>query len=286
MALLQHRFFPRSMFDMDQWVRAPPLTGLSTLDLFDPFDELDHTISRNLNWLSRPDFLNFMPLFPKVPQKYRISMDCSGFSPNSIKTEVKGNKLIVTGKEETKEEGGGHDYSIREFRKSYDLPSSAEHDKMVSFMTAGGNLIIELPLKETKTSPNADLYPHIVDNSDGTKSVCMKFVLPTNVDPAKANVMVKDRDLIFRVEDKVEKPDKTSRYYYYKRTTLPENTEFDKLKCEMKDNNQISISAPLNTEFTRSYRTIPIEHREPINVPIEHAKQQQQQQQQQPIKEK
>lgn len=182
---------------------------------------------------------------------------------------------------------------------------------MVSFMTAGGNLIIELPLKETKTSPNADLYPHIVDNSDGTKSVCMKFVLPTNVDPAKANVMVKDRDLIFRVEDKVEKPDKTSRYYYYKvcliiymiymrkrfyisnnyictilkRTTLPENTEFDKLRCEMKDNNQISISAPLNTEFTRSYRTIPIEHREPINVPIEHAKQQQQQQQQ-PIKEK
>lgn len=247
-----------------------------------------------------------MPLFPKVPQKYRISVDCTGFSPNSIKTEVKGNKLIVTGKEETKEEGGGHDYSIREFRKSYDLPSSSEHDKMVSFMTAGGNLIIELPLKETKTSPNADLYPHIVDNSDGSKSVCMKFVLPTNVDPAKANVMVKDRDLIFRVEDKVEKPDKTSRYYYYKvclymrqsfyisnnyiftvlkRTTLPENTEFDKLKCEMKDNNQISISAPLNTEFTRSYRTIPIEHREPINVPIEHTKQQQQQQQQ-PIKEK
>lgn len=172
-------------------------------------------ISRNLNWLSRPEFLNYMPLFPKVPQKYRISIDCSGFSPKSIKTDLKGNKLVVHGQEESKVEGT-HDYSKREFRKTFDLPANAEHDKMVSFMTGNGNLIVELPLKETKTSPNSDLYPHIVDNPDGTKNVSMKFTLPPNVDPAKAHVMVKDRDLILRVEDKVERPDLTSKYYFYK----------------------------------------------------------------------
>lgn len=62
-----------------------------------------------------------------------------------------------------------------------------------------------------------------------------------------------------------------------KRTTLPENTEFDKLKCEQ-DANAISITAPLNTDYTRSYRNVPIEHREQ-NLPIEHHHKHQQQQQ-------
>ena len=156
-----------------------------------------------------------MPLLPKVPQKYRISVDCAGFSPNSIKTEVKGNKLVVHGHEDTKIEGT-HDYTKREFRKTFDLPANAEHDKLVSFMAGSGNLIIEVPLKETKSSPNADLFPQIVENKDGTKNVSMKFMIPPNVDPAKAHVMVKDRDLIFRCEDKVERPDQSSRYYFYK----------------------------------------------------------------------
>lgn len=224
-----------------------------------------------------------MPLFPKVPQKYRIMVDCAGFSPKSIKTEVKNHRLVVSGREESKQEGG--DYSIREFKKSYDLPKTSETDKLVSFMATGGNLVIEVPLKETQHSPNVDLLPRIVDNPDGNgKSVQMKFTLPENVDPSKASVSVKDRDLIFRVEDKVDKPDRSSRYYYYKvefsdffskvnslsdhisyfffkqRTTLPENTEFDKLKC-VQEKNQISISAPLDMDFTRSYRSIPIEQK-------------------------
>lgn len=213
MSLLQHGFFPRSMFDMDQWFRAP-YQGPSTLDLFDPFDELDHTISRNLHWLNKPEFLNYMPLFPKVPQKYRITVDCAGYSPNSISTEIKDkNKLIIHGREESKHD---EDFSIKEFKKTYHLPDNCESDKLVSFMASGGKLVIEVPLKETKQSPNADLFPQISENKEGGKSVTMKFVLPENVDPSKASISVKDRDLIFRVEDKVEKPDKTSKFYFYK----------------------------------------------------------------------
>lgn len=43
MSLIQHGLFPRSMFDTDYWYRPQSLTvGLptSTLDIFDPFDEL------------------------------------------------------------------------------------------------------------------------------------------------------------------------------------------------------------------------------------------------------
>lgn len=255
MALLPHGFFPRSMFDTDEWLRTN--SGLSTMDLFDPFDELDHTISRNLNWLSRPDFM--MPMLPRVPQKYRITVDCAGFSPKSIKTEVKNQKLTVTGREEVKMDGG--DFSTKEFKKTYDLPAAAEADKLVSFMTSHGHLVIEVPLKETNLHPNADLFPQIVDTPNGTKAVQMKFNLPENVDPSKASVSIKDRDLIVRVEDKVQKPDQTSRYYYYKRTTLPENTDFDKLKC-VQDKNQISITAPLDMEYKKPHqRTVPIEHK-------------------------
>lgn len=212
MSLIQHSFFPRSMFDMDQWFKAP-YRGPSTLDLFDPFDELDHTIARNLHWLNKPEFLQLMPLFPKVPQKYRITVDCSGYSPKSIKTDIKHNKLVVQGREEQKQEHG--DFSSREFRKTYELPANCDMDKIVSFMS-GGRLVIEVPLKETQASPNADLIPQIVDNKDGSKNVSVKFSIPANIDPSKVQVSVKDRDLIFRAEDRVEKPDSVSNYYFYK----------------------------------------------------------------------
>lgn len=255
MALLPHGFFPRSKFDTDEWFRTN--SGLSTLDMFDPFDELDHMIGRNLNWLSRPDFM--MPALPRVPHKYRITVDCTGYAPKSIKTEVNGHKLTVSGREEVKLEDG--DFSIKEFKKTYDLPVEAETDKLVSFMTSHGHLVIEVPLKETNQHPHSDLFPHIVDAPNGNKIVQMKFNLPENVDPSKASVSIKDRDLIVRVEDKIEKPDQTSRYFYYKRTTLPENTEFDKIKC-VQDKNQIAITAPLDMEYNKTHhRTVPIEHK-------------------------
>jgi HSP20 family molecular chaperone IbpA len=255
MALIPHSFFPRSMFDMDQWFK-PHHIGPNTLDLFDPFDELDHAISRNLEWLNKPEFLQPFPLLPKVPQKYRITVDVHGYSPKSIKTEVKdGHKLIVSAREEEKHEGD--DYHVKEFKKTYQLPPHAEVDKLVSFMTATGNLVIEVPLRETHMHPNNDLFPQIVDTENGGKAVSMKFSVPENIDPSKISVNVKDRDLIVKAEDKVEKPDGISKFYYYKRTTLPENTDFNALKCNY-DNHRIEVAAPLNLDF-KHHRKVPIE---------------------------
>lgn len=269
MALLPHGIFPRSMFDMDKWIHSHTPKGLTTLDLFDPFDELDHMVSRNLNWLSRPESLIQSMMLPKVPQKYRISVDVHGFSPQSIRTEVVGNKLTVHGQEEHIIDGT-QDYTKREIRKTFELPPNAESDKLVSFVTKHGHLIIEVPLRETVACPNSDLFPRIVDNPDGTKNVAMTIGLPPNVDPNKAHVTIKDRDLILRVEDKIERPDQTTKYFYYKRTTLPENTEFEKLKC-VQDGHKIQVAAPINLDFARTHRHVPIEHNEHA-LPIEHHK--------------
>lgn len=256
MSLIPHSFFPRSQFDMDLWVN--PLRNMhSTLDLFDPFDELDHHLSRNLQWFNKPEFFAPFSMGPFVPQKYRITVNCVGFSSDSVSTEIDGNKLYVKGHQE--EKGNGDDYSTREFKKSYDLPARCETHKLVSFMTSPGHLVIEIPLKEQGMHLNTDLFPKIVDDADGKKRVKLDFQVPDHVHPEKVNIHVKDRDLIVQAEDKTENKDNMSKFYYYKRTTLPENTDFDKLKCSMKDH-RINIEAPVDAT-RRPYKTIPIEHK-------------------------
>ena len=248
MALIRHSFLPRSMFDMDSWF-------LPTLDTFDPFDELDHMMGRNLEWLTVPSMLQMKQ--PKVPRKYRISLNCAGYDPKSIKTEIKDGNLYVHGKEGQKDENG--DYSTKEFRKTYTLPENAEIDKLVSFVTRQGQLVVEIPLKKEDQQKNVtdDLFPKIVDSKDGGKHVTMKCSIPKNVDPSKLSVTCKDRDLIIKAEDVQENEDKYSRRYYYKRCTMPENTDFNALKCHY-ENNFLTIEAPVNPELEKSHQ-IPIE---------------------------
>jgi HSP20 family molecular chaperone IbpA len=248
MALIRHSFLPRSMFDMDSWFRP-------TLDLFDPFDEIDHMLGRNLEWLTIPSMLQVRQ--PKVPRKYRVSLNCAGYNPKSIKTEVKDGKLYINGKEEIKDENG--DFSTKEFRKTYELPENAEIDKLVSFVTRQGQLVVEVPLKIEEKALEDDLFPKIVDSKDGGKQVTMRCSVPNNIDPSKLTVTCKDRDIIIKAEDVQESEDNYSKKYYYKRCTMPENTDFNALKCNF-ENNSLTIEAPVNPELEKPHQ-IPIEFR-------------------------
>lgn len=252
MAMIPFGFFHRSMFDWDRpWFRTP--IGFNTLDIFDPFDELDHAICRNLMWINRPKFMRPF-VVPRVPHKYRVTVDCSGFKPNSIKTEVNGQRLTVTAREENKHDS--ENYSIKEFRKSYDLPPEAETSKIASFITSNGQLVIEAPIKQQRNNEVEEFFPQL--SNDG-KQVSFNFSLPKNIDASKVSVTCKDRDIIVKAEDKIEKPDSKSSYSFYKSSTLPENTDFNAIKCSM-DNNQLTITAPLLSDFKQNFRQIPIEN--------------------------
>lgn len=242
MSLVSHSFLPRSMFDMDTWFPT-------TLENFDPFDELDHLLGRNIEWLTRPGFLEPMP--PKIPRKYRVTVDCVGYTPGSIKTNINEGNLIVSGKEEFKDKDG--DFSTKEFKKTYKLPSNAETDKLVSFVTRHGKLVVEVPLKAEKQQ-REDLLP-IVENNQ----VHMSCSLPKNIDPSKISVTCKDRDLIIKADDKVEKGDTVSNISYYKRCTMPTNTDFNQLKCHF-ENNQLTVEAPINLSLDAPFKQIPIEY--------------------------
>jgi len=258
MSMIPHGFFPRSSMNMDSWM-TPAIKGSvitpNTLDMFDAFDELDHTIGRNMQWLNRPEFM--MPALPKVPQKYRITLDCSGYNPKSIKTEWNGRVLWVFAREEHKCEETG-DFSVREFKKHYTVPETAICEQMVSFMTAEGQLVIEVPLMETTAHLNMDLFPKIIDVEGGNKAMTLKFTVPENIKPEHIHINIKDRCLVVKAEEKKIKPDGISKFHYYKKTTLPENTDFDALKCNY-DNHQISVYAPLN--MTWAPKKVAIEHK-------------------------
>jgi len=274
MSLIPYSLFPRRLFDMDTWLSPSWGSGYggdrgfgglggsllpSTLDLFDPFDELDRTMSRNLRWIDRPESL-FSAIAPVVPRKYRISVDCAGFNSDNIKTEIKQkdgeNYLYVHGREEQGTKGAD-DYTKKVLRKSYKLPNNIQLDQMASFMTPGGNFIVEFPIQQEERSSMQGMLPQIVD-VDGGKQIKLNLPLPQNVDPNKVQLSLKDRDLIMRVEDRTETDDTRSRVHFYTRTTLPENTDFNQLKCVV-DQGQLNITAPVNTQQSLGYRQIPVE---------------------------
>jgi HSP20 family molecular chaperone IbpA len=219
MSLLPLHRFPRSLFDVDDWLNVPLSSTLATptiptlLDVYDPYDELDYMLARNIPWLSRPEFLTTSQLQPTL-SRYRVSVDCSGFSLGSIKTEIKDNKLLIKAHEKFDDKETG-DYTLKEFQKSYDLPPNALTDRMVSYMSPGNQLIVEIPLQVAPISSESEMFPKIVDNADGTRSVRMEFKVPQRVDPSKVHISLKDRDLIFRCEETIDKPDEYSKFHIY-----------------------------------------------------------------------
>lgn len=282
MSQIQPQIFPRQNFDpnwrwpsnmqqMQGMMMMPfgqmPQLGLeqslmpamSSLEIFDPFDDLDNLMGRNMDWLSRPRLLGAMDMgMPRVPNKYRVSVDCAGFAPKDVKTEINAkNELIVVGKQEQPKDKETGDFCNREFKKTYQLPANSQKDQMISFMS-GNRLICEVPLQETEKVKNTQLWPNQIENKDGSKSIQMAFNLPENIDPNKVNVSVKDHDLIVRIEDNVKKPDGMSQFHYYQRTTLPDRTKLDELKC-VQEGGKIVCTAPLDKTAV-PYRTVPIQN--------------------------
>jgi len=274
MSLIKHSNFPRSMFDTDLW-HQPMGFGQRALDVFDPFDDLDMSMNNSLRWLQRPDFIRSPFEQPKVPQKYRISVDVNGFNHQSIHTEIQGDRLIISGQEGARHGEDEEEYNLREFKKTYKLPKDVECDKMVSFITKQGQLVVEFPLRVENSIQ--DMMPHVVDMDNGGKGVNMKLCLPSHIDPSELSITAKDRDIIVKGEHKEDNTNSNgnshSEFYYYRRSTMPENTDMDHLKCTIdENNNQLMLCAPI----------FPTK-----NIPIEGgnmSKQQQQQLNEQPKK--
>jgi len=245
------------------WSWRSSLRG--NLDLFDPFDEFDQNLGQNFHWFFKPEFGSELTTFPRVPQRYRITVDCTGFNPDSIQfklDEAKQN-LTVTARDESEansEEVG--DFNLRRFRKTYKLPENSLPDQMISFV-ANNQLIIDVPLMETDLQPSTELVPQLEDASSGSgqKQYIMRFNVPADIDPNNVHINVKGHDVILRAEQKLDRPDRLSQSHFYQRTTFPEQANMDSLRCIRagEHGNRITVTAPLET-LNQQYKRVPIEN--------------------------
>ena len=256
MALIRHSFFPQSMFEMDTWFNQRLSSRIN--EMYNRMNEIDRIMRMDLDWrcLDFPDLFNdILPEGSKVNNKFRINLNCSHLDPYSIRLEAKGRELMIKGKD------GNASEVTHDFKKSYKLPESAETDKMASIMNSKGELVVEIPIKEQSLVKNQrfDLFPKIVESEQGKKMVKMNLSFPENIDPSNLTVTCKEKDLIIKAEQKSESQDSVSSVYFYRRTTLPENTDFNSLKCQF-DKNCLSISADLSNSLESKEINIPIEY--------------------------
>lgn len=259
MPLIQRRLYPRSVYDMNTRYHQYPLD----MSLLEPFDDLMN---------------DSMPLFGLAPKfqlraapKHRIKIDCNGFDPKVVKTELTEDKakLIVSAKvgdEKPDEEG---DFAVKKFRRTYKLPENVDVDRMLRYVTRHGQIFVEFPLKifdrKRKVDYDENTPADVTVASDEQKRVKLSFDLPEDLDPAKVKVTCHDRDLIVQAENKAE----NSQCYYYRRSTLPSNVDLDALKCVLEDN-KLRIEAPCHAKADKSnVRTIPVENM-PIQTSSEH----------------
>jgi len=197
----------------------------------------------------------------KMPQKFRILIDCSSCNPKTLRTHIKKvndqkHLIVCTDEQKVKKS----ESSYRPLKRTYTLPKQVDVNKMISFVTPQGHFVVEFPLQEVASCLDIDIVPKIEKTPEG-RIVSLRVPIPESVDPSKVTLMAKGRDVILRFEDRFGTEDSVSRVYYYNRCTLPDSADLNMIKCSA-DKHRLIITAPLRTDVkTWQLREIPIQRK-------------------------
>jgi HSP20 family molecular chaperone IbpA len=265
--------FPNSF----RWINEPRRAARSSSSSY-------HTSSNNLG--------NSNTLFPvtnisspALSEKFRVQLNVAGFNPETIKTRVEGRKVIVDAKQEDRQ--GNGDYSVREIRKSYDLPEHADSTNLASFVTPNNMLVIEVPINAPRIErrpsqtmadtqalnlfgqfrdpifdypgfiASADFRPRVVDVGNGQKQIKMALAVK-NYRPEHIKVSVKNNELLVQAENIYSDSNRSERSFLTKSISLPPGTQVDQLRSFLNADGQLEIEAPF-IEPTQ-VRSIEVQH--------------------------
>ncbi|KAL7674234.1 hypothetical protein ACOME3_000513 [Neoechinorhynchus agilis] len=247
MSLFPISRYRRNFFDFDN------LFG-PALDLFDPFDDYDlslrPSVRPSLFWINEPPtLLDVHGRRRPRPEKFRVTLNVQGFDKKDLKTEIINGRLVISARRHDKCNKTG-DFDSREFQKSFEVPKNAIADQMTSFVTGGGVLVVEIPLKmeERDVKPsgghgqvglfdfdeffNSNFFPKVVDTPDGKKKIEMNVDV-SSFKPNDVQVSLKDNELVVKAEHSTQQSEDGkqgfSRSYYYKQVTLPPGTDVEHL---------------------------------------------------------
>ena len=84
---------------------------------------------------------------PTAQTKYLERIDLRGFEPSDVKVRVQGQNVIVEARREVSEEQDGmYSRSLREVRRTLNLPENVDKENIKSALTTEGILEIDAPL--------------------------------------------------------------------------------------------------------------------------------------------
>ncbi|UJR21305.1 hypothetical protein I4U23_024395 [Adineta vaga] len=267
--------FPNSF----RWINAPrPMARRSSSSSF-------HTSSSG-NMSAGNSLLPIATsTIPALSEKFRVQLNVAGFNPDTIRTHVEGRKVIVEAKEEDRQSSG--DYSIREIRKTYELPEHADSTNLASFVTPNNMLVIEVPVNAPRLERRAsqtladnhtlslfgqfrdplfdypgfigssDFRPQIVNVGGGHKHIKMSLAVK-NYRPEQIKVSIKNNELLVQAESIYNDNNRSERSFLTKSISLPPGTQADQLKSFLNSDGQLEIEAPF-LEPTQ-LRSIEVQH--------------------------
>jgi len=272
------------------------------LDFFDPWRDFDlfptslASVPNSFRWINEPRRLNrssssfhssssnnslgslgntLLPvttsIVPSLSEKFRVQLNVAGFNPDTIKTRVEGRKVVVEAKQEDRQSDG--DYSVREIRKTYELPEHADSVNLASFVTPNNMLVIEVPVNTphlerrpsqsladshsmslfgqfrdpifnyTNFIASPDFRPRILDTGSGQRQIKMALAVQ-NYRPEQIKVSVKNNELLVQAENNYQDSNRSERSFLTKSIALPPGTQVDQLKSFLNTDGQLEIEAP------------------------------------------
>ncbi|KAI8486653.1 hypothetical protein Bbelb_356280 [Branchiostoma belcheri] len=95
-----------------------------------------------------------------TPEKYQVSLDVTGFSPDEISVKTVGNKVHVHGKHEARHsDQNGHSFRYQELRREFVLPEGVDPETVTSVLSKDGVLSIQAPRMAIEAPPAEKVVP-------------------------------------------------------------------------------------------------------------------------------
>ncbi|XP_066282980.1 uncharacterized protein [Branchiostoma lanceolatum] len=95
-----------------------------------------------------------------TPEKYLVSVDVTGFSPDEISVKTVGNKVRVQGKHEARHaDQTGHSFRYQELRREFVLPEGVDPETVTSVLSKDGVLSIQAPRMAIEAPPAEKVVP-------------------------------------------------------------------------------------------------------------------------------
>ena len=187
---------------------------------------------------------------------FKVTMNVEDYDPNDIALKVNGDKLLINGKREKK---NNHGYESCEFERAYTIPNDVDVESLKSRINDDGLLEIEAPKKKQEAIQDTDQAVQQDENK-------FKAVFDvTQYKPDEVSVKVQGRQVIVHGEQKSECKEDDEEMFVHdrqftRRFVLPETVELDSLQSKWTKDGKLVIEAEKCASIEAEARQLEIEH--------------------------